>query len=155
MGLFTNKIHLGKTRTAQEIINSILNKDTVKTSSSKDITKTASKKKEEKSSGQQEVEPLHQEGESTSKVGKKKEGKKSSSKTTKCEQKSSGQLDVEPLHQEGESTPKVGKKKEASISTNGKFVKISNLNKEQEDYLRKYYSMYYPTEFVDALLTKK
>jgi hypothetical protein len=172
MSLFTNKIHLGKTKTAQEIINGILNKN-AKTASSDKITKTASKKEEEKSSGQLDIEPLHQEGESTPKVEKKKDGKGEAKKASvkketiekvaeECETESSGQLEVEPLHQEGESTPKVEKKKDgkgenkkASISTGGKFVKISNLNSEQESYLRKYYSMYYPTEFVDALLTKK
>jgi len=76
--------------------------------------KTASVKVAEQdeadSSGQLDVEPLHQEGESTTMPKNGPSAKKEAVASEADEADSSGQLDVEPLHQEGESTtlPKNG-----------------------------------------------
>jgi hypothetical protein len=87
----------------------------------------------------------------------------------------SGQLKVEPLHQKGESVKpsavtdknkktEVGKstgkaetkkedKKEAA--TTGRFVKLSKLNGETREMLRKYWSLLYPADYVEAMLQDK
>lgn len=119
MKLVTDRIFTGNGKRFEDYVQECVSKrEVVKTASSaKEVVKTAEKKEkkdEGKSSGQLDVEPLHQEGESTTmpKAGPsaKKEdassGKKEASekKEKKDEAETSGQLKVEPLHQKGEST---------------------------------------------------
>ena len=97
------------------------------------------------SSGQLDVEPLHQEGESTTMPKNGPSAKKESAEGAGAsptgadadEADSSGQLDVEPLHQDGESTtlPKngpAGKKdasEESSIKEAGEKGSCKECNK--------------------------
>lgn len=129
--------------------------------------KVAEDKEEGESSGQLDVEPLHQDGESTGKKPgsldtqkKAAEGEGEGKLSDKDEADSSGQLDVEPLHQKGESTQeKPGdldtmKKSEAKSGKKTKvaFKKIAELTPKQKEFLRKVWSMYWPKQFIDALL---
>ena len=71
---------------------------------------------------------------------------------------SSGQLDVEPLHQKGESEKAgdlTGKNKKTEAGTKPEFVKVAKLNSKTRSFLQTYYSQYYPSEFVEALLAEK
>jgi len=72
-------------------------------------------------------------------------------------EQSSGQLEVEPLHQKGESeeASKVNddNKKEATVSS--RLVKISKLDAKTKNMLVEYYKMYYPAEYVEALVKEK
>ena len=80
---------------------------------------------------------------------------KTAEEKEECE--SSGQLEVEPLHQKGESeeASKVndGNKKEAEVSS--RLVKISKLDSKTKNMLVEYYKMYYPADYVDALVKEK
>lgn len=80
---------------------------------------------EGESSGQLDVEPLHQEGEST---GQKPGG-----------------LDTQ---KEGEG------KKEAS-KKDARFVRVAELTDKQKEFLRATWSLYWPKSFIDALLAAK
>lgn len=79
---------------------------------------------EAESSGQLDVEPLHQKGEST---GEKKTEEKEA-KSTK--------------------NTKVAFKKMAKVA----FKKTADLTSKQKEFLRKVYSLYYPKSYIDALL---
>lgn len=67
MNFVSNKINIGTSKSFQDIVNDYLkakNEKTVKVASTNSVVKTA-KEEEAKSSGQLDVEPLHQTGEST------------------------------------------------------------------------------------------
>lgn len=123
---------------------------------------------EAESSGQLDVEPLHQKGESTQeKPGdletmKTKEAGKGDKKSDKDEAESSGQLDPEPLHQKGESTQeKPGdletmKKKESAAAGKKKtagYKKVAELTTEEKEFLRANWSNFWPKKFIDAILS--
>ena len=79
MQLITNRIHTGKAGSFEDFINEYRAKQQVKTASVDEEVKVAAEQEEADSSGQLDVEPLHQDGESTTmpKAGPsaKKEGK--------------------------------------------------------------------------------
>lgn len=83
MKFFTNRIPTGKPKTFAELISEQQASKQQKQASSSKVVKTAEAKASEpdeaESSGQLDVEPLHQEGESTPSPGKKEEGKKEAS----------------------------------------------------------------------------
>ena len=82
MKFITNKIGTGKSKSFADLVSETLRKDepTLKTASVKEEIKVAEAEKDEAdSSGQLDVEPLHQKGESTPKPGKKKETEAGSS----------------------------------------------------------------------------
>jgi hypothetical protein len=96
------------------------------------------------------------------------EGNGGGSETKDGEGESSGQLDVEPLHQKGESNgEKPGDletmksdKKEAKTVANAlkkiaRFKSFAELTPKQKEFLRGVYSIYWPKEFIDALLEAK
>lgn len=133
------------------------------------------------SSGQLDVEPLHQEGESTNQEKVHTDKKESSevlvstkaaespagkAKKEEGEAESSGQLKVEPLHQKGESTQqKPGdldtmktdkEKKEAKGKPKvqkAAFKKIAELTPEEKEFLRGVWRNFWPEKYIDAILT--
>jgi len=103
MQLITNRISTGKTKTFEDFVNDFKASKAVKTASVKEVVKTA-EQDEADSSGQLDVEPLHQTGESTTmpKAGPsaKKEGESEGSESPKAakekdEADSSGQPEAE------------------------------------------------------------
>lgn len=140
--------------------------------SDKEVTEASKKEKEEADgSGQLEVEPLHQEGESTPVVGKKKEEASATSETKVagdcCDKDnennddadSSGQAEWEGK-QENVNDPEAGKhrdgegdQKEASTGT--KFEKVANLDEKSKAWLSEYWRNIYPEAYVEAMLADK
>lgn len=91
----TNKISTGDAKkTMKDIVEEITNKKRTKTASADEGVKVA-EQSEEVSSGQLDVEPLHQEGESTNQDAGKPKEKASSSETSQKEEVSSGQPEAE------------------------------------------------------------
>jgi len=202
MEFITDYISTGKAKSFDDLVREY------KQAQSGNKVKTASVKVAEQdeadSSGQLDVEPLHQEGESTTMPKNGPKGKKEAAANEADEADSSGQLDVEPLHLKGESTtmPKNGPKgkkdagkekavvkdekeetKEAGVKGNcekckkpnflckcdgegdgecdkeaskeRRFVKIANLDEKNETFLRDYWRLEFPEDFVNAMLAKK
>jgi len=87
MQFVTTKINTGKAKTFDEICADYVAKNRVKTASTEGVVKTA--EEEQKSSGQLDVEPLHQKGESTNQP----KGKSKGTDSEKTE--SSGQPEAE------------------------------------------------------------
>ena len=65
MKLITNRIHTGKAKSFEEIIKEYTEKQQVKTASVEEENVKVAEQEEAESSGQLDVEPLHQKGEST------------------------------------------------------------------------------------------
>ena len=121
MKFITNRISTGKPRSFEDFVKDFKNGRQVKTAS----VKTA-EQEEADSSGQLDVEPLHQEGESTTmpKAGpsaKKDDGDKSASSTTdpEAEGKDSGQPKAEGS-EKFTNDPKAPSKEEKAGSANAK-----------------------------------
>jgi hypothetical protein len=91
---------------------------------------TGSNEKGAPSSGQLDVEPLHQTGEST---GEKKDKKNDNPNPAKDEKKETKKEDKE------------------AVSSTG-FIRISKLNSENKSMLKKYYDTIYPAGYADALI---
>lgn len=168
--LFSNSIPTGKEKKFSDLVDSYVQTKTA--DSAPKMQKTASIKvaeevkvaenEEAESSGQLDVEPLHQKGESTPKVGKDKEKESSASGKMKKEDKE-GEDSKQPEWEgkkENNNDPESGKhragdgdQKKASKST--KFVKIANLDDKTKSFLRKYWESLYPKEYVDAMIADK
>jgi len=94
------------------------------------------------SSGQLDVEPLHQKGESEAPGDITCENKK-----TEATGKKSSNVEAKEEAKEDEKEDKT-----ASVGTNGKFVRVSKLNDKTRSWLREYWLNLYPADYVDAML---
>jgi hypothetical protein len=157
LNMVTNKISTAKPGRFEDFIEKCLGTNQVKTAS----TKVAEEQKEAPSSGQLDVEPLHQEGESTTmpKSGpsvKKEEGEKEASVDTNPEEegKDSGQPKAEGSEKftNDPETP-CEEEKEAAVET--KFVKWANLDSKNRDFLVAYWRQIFGDDFVKAMVADK
>lgn len=124
MKFITNCIQTGNGKTFDDFVRSVLKKDEiVKTASTGTVVKKAAEQEEAESSGQLDVEPLHQKGESTEMPKKgpsaKKDDdackcKKTEAATEKDEADSSGQPEWEGK-KENNNDPKEEKKEAAAL----------------------------------------
>jgi hypothetical protein len=113
---------------------------------------------EAESSGQLEVEPLHQEGESTGKKpggldtqkNEKAKGGEGKGKKEGCDEaESSGQPEAEAKLV---NHPKVDKDAGAKGGKKLAFKKIAELTAEEKEFLRGVWSNFWPKAFIDAIL---
>ena len=139
MQLITNRIHTGKPGRFEDFVRKYRDEHQVKTASVDEKIKVAAEQEEADSSGQLDVEPLHQEGESTEMPKKgpsaKKEGNegdKSATSDTDSEKegKDSGQPKAEGS-EKFTNDPKVPSKEEKGGSSN-KETKKAELTPAQE-----------------------
>lgn len=165
MKFITNSIRTGKTKSFADLISEYKKSNAprvkVASSSKEKIVTAESEKDEADSSGQLEVEPLHQEGESTPSPSKKKEVKKAKDACDKDNENKTDAEDSEQSSWEGKkknnNDPQAGKHRDGDQkkAQSNRFIKISNLDEKSKDLLRKYWSKIYPKDFVDAMLADK
>lgn len=230
MRFVTNKISTGKAKTFADLVQDYRNKNAgiQKQASSQAVVKTArsdAKQEEGESSGQLEVEPLHQEGESTPKVKGKSGGEgsekiqpeaaaQSTVKEADCgicdkdnennkpaEESGQTKADFPKLtndpeagkHRDGDGdqkkaeaaapavtaggianfgdkkAPAFGKKEEKKgddetleevdakkkKASSRKFMVIANLDSKSKNWLKKYWSDLYQSDFADAMTADK
>lgn len=230
MKFVTNKISTGKAKTFADLVQDYRNKNAgiQKQASSQAVVKTArsdAKQEEGESSGQLEVEPLHQEGESTPKVKGKSGGEgsekiqpeaaaQSTVKEADCgicdkdnennkpaEESGQTKADFPKLtndpeagkHRDGDGdqkkaeaadpavtaggianfgdkkAPAFGKKEEKKgddetleevdakkkKASSRKFMVIANLDSKSKNWLKKYWSDLYQSDFADAMTADK
>lgn len=148
MEFITDFISTGKSKSFDDLVREYResqNPVAVKTAAvAEPQKKEAGKADEADSSGQLDVEPLHQKGESTTMPKNGPSAKKESTDGKGAsptgadadEADSSGQLDVEPLHQDGESTtlPKNGPAGKKDAST--KEAAIEDLPQAVQDKIK-------------------
>ncbi|MFA5759264.1 MAG: hypothetical protein WC942_07920 [Clostridia bacterium] len=148
MNFFNNRISMGKTKSFDDICKEIIEKKNKKEvlANSNNVIKTA-ESEEEKSSGQLEVEPLHQTGESTyvpaagASAKKDDSSKASESSTQKSEKEecdSSGQPEWEGKQENNNDPEKkiAGSEKGPGIPDGtgpGKDSKECPFNKDKDD----------------------
>lgn len=140
MQLITNRIHTGSPGRFEDFIKKFREENQVKTASSKEEVKVAAEQEEADSSGQLDVEPLHQEGESTTmpKAGpsaKKDDGEKAAAADTDPEKegKDSGQPKAEGS-EKFTNDPKVPSKEEKGGGTKEEVKEAGNLPEALEEH---------------------
>ena len=126
------------------------------------------------SSGQLDVEPLHQKGESTnqpkgSDAGEKEkpvssgqpeaEGKLTNDpkveKEAKTIDKKEDEIEIEKKDKDKKEEVKAENKETKTAVKEKKYVKLANLDEKSKSFLREYWLKQYPAEFVDAMLADK
>ena len=173
MQFITNRISTGGTKTFKDFVKDYKASLKVKTASAEEVVKTA-EQEEAESSGQLDVEPLHQKGESTnqpkgSDAGEKEkpvssgqpeaEGKLTNDpkveKEAKTIDKKEDEIEIEKKDKDKKEEVKAENKETKTAVKEKKYVKLANLDEKSKSFLREYWLKQYPVEFVDAMLADK
>lgn len=164
-----NSIKVGKGKSFADLVREKVEKQ----ASSDQVVKTA-EAEEADSSGQLEVEPLHQEGESEepsevtdenkkTKAGKKEAGKKekgdhdydSDESEENKDEKGGSDVDNEELEDAGEKGGEESDEKDCRVaSSKPRFQKVAKLNEESKALLRAEWESVFPKDYVDAMLAE-
>lgn len=170
-----NSIKIGKGKSFADLV-----KEKVEKQAGSEVEVKTAEAEEADSSGQLEVEPLHQEGESEepsavtdenkkTETGKKESGKKEAGKKEKDDsdydsdekhenkdEKGGSGVDDEALEEAGEKDGEEEKEEKdcRTAETKPRFQKIAKLTEESKTLLRAEWESVYPKDYVDAMLAE-
>jgi len=145
----------GKSSGQPEAEAKLTNEPKVVDEKSKSAAKPAASKSKDKgeSSGQLDVEPLHQKGESVKPSAVTNENKKVEASKDKEEDKKDD--DKKDKKDEKDEKAMEASKSLTASNVTRKVIKLSKLNSKDRARYRKYLLAYYPAAYVDAMLQEQ